>query len=766
MPRQQNLQTITAVPWQGVLTNVGGQATVPENTVWEARNVELDSAGRLFKREGFRLWGQNLDSQAAAGLQYTELFDNVDQWAYSTTDTNSRIRGRNEYNRLIFESLDTVDGTYNVVYNRAAQANDGDVVDNNEAVVNLTWRSWGAMPAQSTTTTQAYGFAVHIRTDHAFTLTLLFLDDGIYYYNGTNFVTTSVGDIDDSKWHKIQVRITDASTGAFTIDIDDGNETSAALTATTYTQQTLAANQVAVSAYSNDNATYACELDMIQYRDGGTGDINPATVLNIFDWKSSKPVGSHLLVATRDVLYEDRNFEGFFTALMPTPAGDITFTPFGGELVIGSSAGPAYRWSGNRTPEPCPESMPNNVTAAASHQGRLYVATADDPLAFQFCDATSLTDPLDNWETSAVINGVETTAPNRFHIPDGRGRRITAMLGDFYGILLIWTENSLWMWRAGPDPFNDGILSKVSSNVGCIGPRAFDVIGRDVVFLNRDGVYTLSTVQEYGDISAAALSRSIRGLWQADNFNDQRKIIANKYSCVVHAANQSKTYISVQRGGQSSLNSLYSYNHATEQWAGPFEFDSSLTGATPAGGGLQAMAYAEVSIGQQRLMVGTNLGDVSYFGNDRRTDFISSRDADGSGYSVQLYIKTAKLDGRSINPHLTRKLKTWRTLRLFCLSRDASNIKVTYQAEGKDAATITKTSNPDNLDLIDSTFVIGISKLEDPERINVVHFMLDERSRWIEFIIEIDGDTDATDKNLAIVGYELDFVVDGEERTT
>lgn len=757
MSKQEERFTIGAMPWASGLTNQGGQATVPENALWEAQNADMDSTGRLFKRPGFRKWATSLVTQPKSGLTYTETFSDLGNFSYAASGTTGQVVSQVEGTSLVFRTKAANNGTSSHTYNRAAQTNDGSAAVNT-AIVNLFLRSEGTLPTQSSGTAIDAGFAVHIRTNHAFILTLLWLRTGLFYYNGTNFVLSgSETDIDDGAWHKVQIKITDAATGAATITIDDDTTNAVSITATTYTDVSVGTAQIAFSATTNSVDTYGVQVNLCQYASGNT--LNAAKMRVIKDWSSVKPQGSHLIAVTEDIIYEDRNHSKSWTALTNAPSGNVLLIPWLSELIICGSNDVSRRWAGDERPILLPPAAPNDVIAGTAHQGRFFCVNEQEPLKVRYSQANN----LDIWTDRVVTsNGQIVEGEASFQIPDAKGRRVTAMRGDFYGLLIIWTESSTWVFHTAGAPGIDGSLRMVAGNVGCVGPRAHDVVGKDVVFLGKDGVYNLSTVQEYGDVASASVSRNLRGLWQHNNFIDQRKIVANRDSVVLHAANEAKTYFTVQRGGQSDLNSIYVLNHDTGQWTGPYAFHEDLLTAN--GGGMKCLDYVTLgNQGRQFLFAASTLGDVAFMGNDRKSDYPATIDADG--YPVVFRLRTSRLDGRSISKTMIRRMKRWRGIWLYILPRGGDSVTVTWNVDGEateDSQTVSL--NPYSEPLLDTTFSLGISALGDPERIGVIWVPLDVRGRWLELTITLDSDEDEDSKDIALVGFEIDATVGDEEK--
>jgi hypothetical protein len=429
MAKQPNRITIASMPWRAGLTNQGGQATIAEHGLWEAKNVEIDSTGRLFKRRAFRKWGQTLQSATPGGYQYIESFSDTTNFNFTrTVDTSvvSEIAGGN----LRFTTKSTVTNDWHQ-YERQVQPNDGAVSTNNVATCNFFIRARTALPAIATDTTQPAGPTFHMRSDHANIFAIMFLDDGIYYYDGADFVQASTDNINDGQWHKVQVQLTTAT--AATVVIDDTNSTDIA-SFSSLGVMSLSANQIGFMAQTNDNGVYAFEIGFLQYRDGAVANFGAASMQVIKDWSSRKPNAKHLVAVTNDTIYDDLDHTGFFNAIDRAPSGDVSLIPWLSELIIAGSGDVARRWAGSGTPDLVPSAMPARIAVGTAHQGRLYVATSSEPLRVRYSDVND----LGSWTT--VQNDVEFESS--FDIPDSKGRRITAMRGDFYGLLIIWTENS------------------------------------------------------------------------------------------------------------------------------------------------------------------------------------------------------------------------------------------------------------------------------------------------------------------------------------
>jgi hypothetical protein len=731
MPKQQNLVTIGAVPWSSGLYNQGGQATIPENSLWETKNVTTDMTGRMFKRQGAKQWGQTLYTPEAGGLQYEEHLVDLSSFDYSKTGTDYQYLFTHSAGLVKFKSLEVVAGSYSRTLTRIAQGPDGTVAagESNECQVLLHWKANTDMPGIGADTADHEGFSVNIRSNHANVLSLMFLDNGIYRFVAGAYTNITGTDVDDLGWHAILITIITSTTGTIKID----NDTAVSFTFANYTGVTVGANQVTIVGRSNASAVYECQIDFLQYR-SGSDTLTGSKVDVLKDWSSMKPLQQHLIAISGNTIYDDIGHSNFFKAIGPRPHGKTILVPWLSELLLLSSSDISLRWDGVDIRE-CPGEFPRSVIAGTSHQGRVFVTTADEPLRVYYSGAND----LGEWTRDQVTASRDS---GWFILPDPRGRKITAMRGDFQGLLIIWTESSTWIMRSGGDPNNDAVLQIASANVGCIGPNAHDAFGRDVIFLNTDGIYNLSTVQEFGDVSSAAMSAVIRGLWQSNNFIDQRRVIDDFHSAVINVPSQAKTYVLVKMQGSEVVDSILEFNHDTKQWAGPWE--------------VECQSSAFVLLGNPTLpslMVGDSAGRLATLSSDVKSDF------DSTAYEFK--IRSARLDCRSLSKELIRHYKTWRSLRLYILPRGDWDLDIEWNVDGKlHNDSISSSQNVYKEPLLDSTFSLGESVIGDSERIGIIHVTLDTRGRWLEFKVTVN----AADEDVAIVGFEVDALVDAPDK--
>jgi hypothetical protein len=122
-------------------------------------------------------------------------------------------------------------------------------------------------------------------------------------------------------------------------------------------------------------------------------------------------------------------------------------------------------------------------------------------------------------------------------------------------------------------------------------------------------------------------------------------------------------------------------------------------------------------------------------------------------------LRSARLDGRSLDPRLSRHTKIWRELRLYILPRGEWGVDATWTSDGHSRPGTTEpkppTQNQYNEAILDTTFVLGTSKIVDSEKPAIVEITLDHRGKWLEFTVQ----EIAADQDLVVLRAEVDFVI-------
>lgn len=721
-------------PIQGGLVNAGGQTVIPETAFWEMENASTGLDGRVYKRPGLKQWGHTLKEPDTGGVGWHEFFGDLSHFLVTSPDTGTSFVDIDAGFVRLFESAVTANGSFIV---RNPQPQDGTIGagESGKCCVRLLFKA-NALSA-NLDSASFYGAGIGIRTDTANEFKALILDDGLYYYNGVVFTPiTGTEGLADFRWHVLEIQLSGLTA---TIYIDDDETAVATVTWVNYTADALNLSTHSAglraglgSGQEAAGNTIDWQVDFLQYRSGipstGHSLINGVPVTALFDWASHDPNQKHLLAVAGDLIYNDEGHAGRFRVLDSTPSGDLTtFAPWLSELLIINPQREVRRWTGTGVPTDEARVLPKHVYAATSHQSRVCVVSEDSPLVVHVSAANDISD----WTTE---DSVSASGESFFlSIPDAKGRRVVGMQGDFFGQLIIWTEESAFTLQGSSiDTF---VLQRISQATGMVGPNAFDMAAKDMIFASSRGVHTIATVVQYGDMAASDMSAGLRNLWQRDNQFGLRKIINDKRSTVTHAPELARTYLAVRQQGDSRPASIYEYNHDAQRWSGPWGIEC------------EAARFVLLGVpGTPVLLVGDTAGRVSLVNSDRRSD--------RGDTSFDFRVRSARIDGRSLDPSLRRRDKHWGELRLFVLPRGAEGIELSYTADGhKRSETVTVSQNKYNEGLLDTTFFLDQSSIVAAEKMAVVTHIIDKRSKWLEFEVSstsLDGD-------LVIMGWQIDF---------
>ena len=718
-------------PIQGGLTNAGSQAVIPEKAFWEMEGAATGLDGRVYKRAGLKQWGQRITAPDTDGVAIHEVFQDLSHWNVDADNNGTSISVEDNQITLIADTY--VSGShFATIMRRVPQPMDGTMEGGDSGIytVRMLIKPNGPLPEQDTLTGGLNGPAFGARCDTATELKLLFLDEGIHYYNGVSFTPIDDTNIDDNRWHVIELQVSGTSLSVF---LDDEETARATVTFTTFTADSmdLSAHSIGFSAGETDGGDTNVSVDFVQYA-SGAASINGIPITAIYDWSSHNPDLKHLVVVAGGTIYDDLNHTGVFRTLDSTPKGPLTvFSPWLGELLIANPQRKLKRWNGNDLPEEEPLVLPNNVYLVSSHLSRVCVVSEDSPLRVHISAANDISD----WTTE---DSVSASGESFFiNIPDERGKRVVAMQGDFFGQLLIWTEESVFSLKGSSiDTF---VLQRISQATGSLGPRAYDLAAKDALFLSSRGVHSVATVVEYGDLAASDLSAFIRNLWQSDNQFGLHKMVSDFRSSLVHAPELARTYLAVRMQGDTRPANIFEYNHDSQRWSGPWPVEC------------EAIDFVLLGVpGVPTLLVGGTDGRVSRVASDRRSDFLDT--------SYSFRVRSARIDGRSLDESIRRRDKVWHELRLFVLPRGAEGFELSYKADGHKRGQpeeVTVDQNVYNEGLVDTTFFLDSSHIVDAEKVGVVTQILDIRGKWFEFTVE----SSTTDSDLVILGFQVDFSV-------
>ena len=248
-----------------------------------------------------------------------------------------------------------------------------------------------------------------------------------------------------------------------------------------------------------------------------------------------------------------------------------------------------------------------------SHSSRLFCTSADSSV------------PGDTIYTSDVLDGESwDLLGNSIRVGSGDGDTITALLPWFGFKILVFKERSVWSVDADPSlEVADWEIKLINNRTGCISHQTAQQVGPDVLFLSRDGVRSLSTIEAgtQTDISSP-LSAPI---------NDYIERINKDYvskSCAVYYRN--RYMLAVPLDDSTYPDTTLVFNAEQKSWSGFW------TGWEP-----RSFAVTAFS-GKIRLQFGDNCGKIYTW-----LDYVDEDSATESEYRDQTTDYETKLLSRA-----------------------------------------------------------------------------------------------------------------------
>ena len=114
-----------------------------------------------------------------------------------------------------------------------------------------------------------------------------------------------------------------------------------------------------------------------------------------------------------------------------------------------------------------------------------------------FCTSGDTSIPSDQIFVSDILDGESwDLIGNSIRVGGGDGDPIVAMQPWFDFSLLIFKERSIWMVNADPaQAVGDWEIKLVNGRTGCVASRSVQQVGADVLFLARDGIRSIKTIE-------------------------------------------------------------------------------------------------------------------------------------------------------------------------------------------------------------------------------------------------------------------------------
>lgn len=751
MPGREARQTLRCVPPKQGLVNAGTQTLMPEDSFWRLDNMDISFDGKMVKRPGLIMWGQQLKESATGGLRYSETFNDLSDFAQTTVGTAGDTSLALSNSRVQIATLAVSGALSSKRAVRLAQPNDG----TSDNALQMSWRfafrATSTLPANPANV-NAQGPTFLFRSEGTGgggtnTYGLVVYADGLALkHSGTLQYTlvsslggTSTAEVGDGNWHIVEIQVVGTSLTSLVVD---GTQRLGTFVMTVDASYGITASQFGILVPTNTVSLYSAEFDFVQGRSGITvtnvsGVVTFAPFVGVpitalFDWRSkdtTEIVTKQLMIVAGSTIYADTNHGGVFLAIDTTPAAPLTtFANFQRLLVICNPQAAVRTWDGVAAPVTV-ASAPHG-SFSAEHLNRLFLAGVDgQPLRVFFSGVGNLND----WTTPLGGAFIDS---GFFDIPDRLGERVTALAGDFYGSLIIWTNSSCW--RLSGNSTATFALTCISSTVGCAGPRAYVRVGNSLMFISSLGVHDLQTTQEFGDIKSNFVSAKLLSRWLSESFTDLATVQqgAMYRATAAYSPQRGNVLFGLPLAADADIAHGLVLNVPNGQWAGPW--DAALVGLDHV-----RLSYPERPV----FMAGSADGRVGYFGSDAKADFGST--------AYTAYVESQRIDLRSLGEDARQLDKKPRELRLYVQPRGDWDLTVNWFTDENYSRTpITISQNPRGADTLTDDFRLGHSKLTSAEAVAILPVELDGRARWFRYTVQ----QAAANQDMVLIGTEVDFI--------
>jgi len=737
MPRQR--LTLQNMPLRGGLTTAGQQATVPETALWRATNCAPGLDGLMSKRPGLTQWGQTLcQPDPDADIAFYEDLSDLGNWDIGSS-FNVNVFAKD--NKMVIQPR-PYSGTDGVSIVHTPNGSYADTSTGDCSVrftlqgINLKSNEAIYVEIRSIMSNDMYLFVIQ--------------DDEIWY--GYPASGTKIADYD--------VTTSPASSYEFRVDADGdtvvliNDEVVGALDTATYGETVpnlsdtyfrfayvrAGAQTVTTSFLLSDIMFSSLASGMVPERLGAGTDFK-----TVIGGPKSR---TFLVVAGEKYLYRDVDQKQFWSPLLRLTGGNVSIAQYKDELLIFDSdngvGSTAWRWTGKSDPVKITDAPA--VRFATEHRTRVFAAgDKEHPLRLYF---SASNDPETWFAPSSDSDGQETVDEvlnaGWIDIPGEKGDEIVAVEGEFYGSCIVATNRGIWrITGSSPTSF---VRENITTSVGASAQAAVTRMGNDLWMAGRQGISTIQTVQQFGDMRAGMPSAPIADLWAQGTSNSSIKVDQFQLykSSMAWNPTLSLMYFAFAREGASDVSSVMTYNPVTQGWMGPWESDTTFVASAEVGSPIT-----------QVVMHGTSVGKVGLTDANYKTDF---------GESYTMTFESPYLCGRSLDPSLTHQTKTWDVLRLFFHVRGDWDVQVRWKCDDEDYQTEQRNTNVFKMPRLGKDWRLGVDpdgKIYTNQLVGVVEIPLETRGRYLKFDVStVDA---VAGEDLALQGYEIEFVPDGYE---
>ena len=741
--------TVRALPARLGLATAGQQAAIDEGALWKCTNFGSDADGLLSKRPGIRAYGQAIQAPdaGATGSTATAFLPLIDGIA-GLIDTDATAGDISYTAARGTLQVNTPKGTPGSTTRSLAYAASA-------LPAGLEWafrarvRVVGASAYNGTDTAPG---AFVIRAQAAATVAAEFavFSGGLYYKAVTTGRYTLIAGtefVGFGGWNTIELR-RDGS--GVLVYLNDAYVT--AIAASAMYVPTLAGTSLfeLVWDYGVDSA-YTTYVVTPMYNDTPDDPFvgQPVNAIGQFQYDASTGgIRRELLIAAGDYIYHDTNLSETWRPLYARRYLYTHFAPYRQSVVWtdydGAGQSVLWQWNGgNAVPVHLTDAPP--VEVVVEHQGKLWgIRDHSNPHRVYY---TPYAQPNKWFAPSPDSTETFDTALDAGYIqvPAKGGDRVTAIFGDYYGSVILWTRKTV----SKVDGF--GVLSYqhafLSQETGCEDQHAVVQVGNDLWFGGRQGMRSLVATQQYGDLQVQQPMMVLQNLWAPfvrSELNVNRGALAN--SITDYNPSTGLVLVALPLYGSQVADSVFAYNALTQQCHGPWDLD-----------GMYAMRNVEcLSPLREVVLCGYDDGRVGYMDYSWKVDFGSTQ-CTGT-------LESAVIDGRSLGPDLQKQVKTFKTLRLHLVLRGHWDFTVNWTTYGQESGDFqTDTANQN---LVRRAYVVDRDMRVDVkpdgavlsgEEVVQLEIPLDARGQGLVWQINSTNE-------LAVHGWEVEFLAVGAEQ--
>lgn len=717
---------LNMMPLRAGLATAGKRSTIDETQLWACQNTYPDLDGLVRSRPGIVQHGQQLvypDSDESDAYYWYEPF--ADTLFWSETDNSSDTASGTNNGLLTvslsegsyeFEHSDTVatidSGDCSIRFTARVVNAAGDDTTGGELRVQFNPDTANASSArQVSITAQGVGTVVADTYTHPADEDDLDLDLGgfrVYEFRYDGTADTVAVYVDEEL--------------VYTLDVSGGDVPSSLTSSVRL-------------VFTSGTEIWSTEITDFMFNDTASDAFEAQTLVDVGSYERLLEGGAvvrSLLAATQQRMYADVNEKGAWRPILNVEPGHTRFLPYQDVLMIfddnGQNSAKVYAWNGLETPVQVTDAPP--VRFGTEHRTRLFAAgDRNYPLRLYFTASRQYDvwfsptyDPEETFE--------EVTEAGFINIPAETGDEITGLYGEYFGSVIVITKRGIWrVIGSSPQSFR---VENVTKKVGGSSPDGMVQIGNDLFLVGRQGVVSVQTSQNYGDLQTAMPSGAIADVWSSlpdIQGRVDREQLQDAYFDALPSLNLA--VLGMRGQGQTALDRMFAWSPVNQSWHGPWTYEPTC--------------FKAVEFGTPRvelLISGLSNGYVVLTGLGVHTDL---------GETFSTTYESPMLSGRSVDPALTHRQKRWRTLRMYILSRSDNTFDLSWRTDDREYQEESRHQMPDRDPTLNNGFRLDVDRLADAEEVTVIEQTLDDEGRYLRFKIESDYD-------FVLQGYQVEFL--------